>query len=48
MTKVHFQGKDDDFVIFAESVEAVQNWKKDKSVPLVQVVDSYKVFTTQG
>ncbi|KAK3683237.1 hypothetical protein LTR37_016600 [Vermiconidia calcicola] len=45
-TKVHLKGKTEDFVIFVESKEAVQNWKNDKSVPLAQVVDAYKVFVT--
>ncbi|KAK5171317.1 uncharacterized protein LTR77_004461 [Saxophila tyrrhenica] len=45
-TKVHYKGKQDDFVIFVESKEAVQSWKSDKSVPLAQVVDGYKIFIT--
>lgn len=45
-TKVHFKGKDDDFIVFADSKEAVQNWKKDSSVPLAQVVSGFKVFVT--
>ncbi|EON67177.1 hypothetical protein W97_06430 [Coniosporium apollinis CBS 100218] len=45
-TKVHYKGKDDDFVIFAESAKAVQEWKRDKSVPLAQVVNGWKIFCT--
>ena len=45
-TKVHLKGKDEDFVIMVDSKEAVQNWKKDKSVPLSQVVSGWKVFVT--
>lgn len=45
-TKVHYKGKDEDFVIFVENSEAVQNWKKDSSIPLAQVVNGFKVFTT--
>lgn len=45
-TKVHYKGKEDDFVIFVDSVEALQNWKKDSSIPLAQVVSGWKVFTT--
>ena len=36
----------DDFIVFAESGQAVQDWKKDRSIPLAQVVDSFKVFVT--
>ena len=44
--KVHHQGKDDDFVIFVESQQAVKDWKNDKSTPLAQVVNGWKVFVT--
>jgi Shwachman-Bodian-Diamond syndrome (SBDS) protein len=45
-TKVHYKGKDDDFVIIAESPDAVKRWKGDKTVPLVDVVNSFDVFCT--
>lgn len=45
-TKMHLQGKDEDFIVFVESREAVNNWKKDKSIPLAQVVDGFKIFVT--
>lgn len=44
--KVHYKGNEDDFVIFADSVQAINDWKKDKSVPLAQVVSGFKVFVT--
>jgi ribosome maturation protein Sdo1 len=44
--KVHFKGSDDDFIVMAESVDAVNKWKEDKSTPLVDVVDSFDVFVT--
>lgn len=44
--RVHFKGDSDDFIVFAESVQAVEDWKKDRSIPLAQVVDSFKVFVT--
>ncbi|KAF2435531.1 putative RNA binding protein [Tothia fuscella] len=46
--KVHFKGSKDDFIVMAESVEAVKKWKEDKSVPLVEVVNSFDVFHTDG
>ncbi|CAI6339690.1 unnamed protein product [Periconia digitata] len=45
-TKVHYQGKDDDYIIFVDNVEAVNEWKKDSSVPLAQVVSGWKIFVT--
>ncbi|KAJ4297151.1 hypothetical protein N0V88_004069 [Collariella sp. IMI 366227] len=44
--KVHYKGADEDFVVFLDSVEDYQKWQSDKSVPLAQVVSSFKVFTT--
>ncbi|KAF2839270.1 DUF1960-domain-containing protein [Patellaria atrata CBS 101060] len=46
-TKVHFKGKDEDFIIFVDSAQAVKSWKEDKSTPLAQVVNGWKVFVTQ-
>ncbi|KAK4251911.1 ribosome maturation protein [Corynascus novoguineensis] len=44
--KVHYKGKDDDFIVFLDSVDDYQKWRTDKTVPLAQVVSSFKVFTT--
>ncbi len=48
LTKIHFKGKVEDFVIFVESAKAAQDWKADKSIPLTQVVSAFKVFVTGG
>lgn len=45
-TIVHYKGKNDDFIVFAESAEDVQKWKEDKTIPLAQVVNGFKVFIT--
>lgn len=45
-TKVHYKGKAEDFIIFVDSSEAVQEWKKDSSVPLAQVVSGFKILVT--
>ena len=45
-TKVHYQGKDEDFVIYVDSVQAVRNWKDDRSIPLAHVVSGFKIFVT--
>ena len=44
--KVHYKGAEDDFIILVDSAEAVQKWKGDKTVPLVDVVSGWKVFVT--
>lgn len=45
-TKVHYKGNEEDFIIFVDSQDAVENWKKDSSIPLAQVVSGWKVFVT--
>ncbi|KAK3336496.1 ribosome maturation protein [Cercophora scortea] len=45
-TKVHFKGSDDDFLVFLDSVEDYKKWLGDKSIPLAQVVSSFKIFVT--
>ncbi len=44
--KVHYKGTDEDFLVLVDSVDDYQKWLGDKSVPLAQVVSSFKVFTT--
>ncbi|KAI9682977.1 MAG: hypothetical protein M1829_006413 [Trizodia sp. TS-e1964] len=44
--KVHFAGKTDDFIVYAESAAAVTQWKSDRSIPLPQVLNGYSVFVT--
>lgn len=46
LTKVHYKGNDDDFIVFVESAAAVQDWRKDKSIPLAQVVNGFKIFVS--
>lgn len=44
ITKVHYKGVHEDFIIIVESASAVHEWRKDKSTPMAQVVDGYKIF----
>jgi len=45
-SKIHYQGKEEDFVIMVDDAEAVQKWKGDRSTPLAQVVSGFKIFVT--
>ncbi|KAL2042072.1 hypothetical protein N7G274_005260 [Stereocaulon virgatum] len=45
-SKVHYRGKEDDFVIYIEDIESVQKWKGDRSIPLAQVVSGFKIYVT--
>jgi len=44
--KCHYKGKEDDFVVFLDDVQAAKNWKTDKSIPLPQFISAFKIFVT--
>lgn len=45
-SKVHYAGKEEDFVIFVDDPESLRKWKEDKSIPLAQVLSGFKIFIT--
>ena len=45
-SKVYYKVRAEDFVIFAADIITVQNWKQDHSIPLAQVMDGWKIFTS--
>lgn len=45
-TKVIYKGQTQDFVIMVEDTAAVQSWRRDHSIPLAQVLDGWKIFTS--
>jgi ribosome maturation protein Sdo1 len=46
VTKVHYKGKTDDFIVFVDSPEDLKKWKSDQSIPMAQVVNSFKIMVT--
>lgn len=44
--KVFHQGEHDDFIVFIEDPSILRKWKTDKSIPLTEVVNGYKIFVT--
>ena len=47
-TQVFYKGRSgDQFTIFVESVEALQKWKADSSIPMVEVVAGWKVMVPE-
>lgn len=45
-SKVHYQGKEEDFVVYIDDIESVKKWKDDRTIPLAQVVSGFKIFVT--
>ncbi|KAK2737089.1 hypothetical protein FQN55_001301 [Onygenales sp. PD_40] len=44
--KVFYRGENDDFIVFVDDVATLKSWKKDRSIPLAEVVSGYKIFIT--
>jgi len=45
--KVHIKKNEEDYIIFVESPTIVEEWQKsENTMPLAQVVQSFKVFTS--
>ncbi|KAK9326017.1 ribosome maturation protein [Lipomyces orientalis] len=47
VSKVFYRGENDEFMVVIQSPEEYRRYKKDPSIPLVDVVDSFKVFVTR-
>jgi ribosome maturation protein Sdo1 len=46
VSKVFYKGNTDDFIVFVDSIDDLKAWKKDHSIPLAQVVNSFKIMLT--
>jgi ribosome maturation protein Sdo1 len=44
--RVHFKGKEDDFLVYIDDLSTYKNWKTDKSVAMAHFMSSFKVFVT--
>lgn len=44
--KVHYKGKNDDFLVFVDDSEEYKKWKSDSSIPMAHFVSAFKVFVT--
>ncbi|KAF7122037.1 hypothetical protein CNMCM5793_009592 [Aspergillus hiratsukae] len=45
-SKVFYKGASDDFIVFIEDPASLKNWKNDRSIPLAEVVNGFKIFVT--
>lgn len=46
LNKVHYQGNEDDFLVFVDDLEDFKKWQGDRSVPLANFVGNFKVYIT--
>ncbi|CEJ81665.1 hypothetical protein VHEMI01783 [[Torrubiella] hemipterigena] len=45
-TKVHYKGKNEDYVVFVDDADTYKKWQSDKSIPMAHFVSTFQVFTT--
>lgn len=45
--KVFYRGSTEDFVIFVDNLQVLENWLRDRSIPLVNVLNGWHIFVTQ-
>ncbi|ODM22560.1 hypothetical protein SI65_00148 [Aspergillus cristatus] len=45
-SKVFYKGANDDFVVFVDDIASLKNWRNDRSIPLAQVVNGWKIFVS--
>lgn len=45
-SKVFYKGASEDFIVFVEDVATLKNWRDDRSIPLAQVLNGWKIFVT--
>ena len=45
--KVHYKGKNDDFLVFVEDADEYKKWKNgDTSIALANFISAFKIFVT--
>jgi hypothetical protein len=47
-SKMYYKGKSEDFIVFVDDHEILQKWKNDRSTPLVDVLNGWKIFVTHS
>ncbi|CAI7641092.1 unnamed protein product [Penicillium discolor] len=46
--KIFYKGSSDDFIVFVDDLEILKKWKSDRSVPLTEVLNGWKIFVTHS
>lgn len=44
--KVFFKGTTEDFIVFVDDAATLNEWRKDRSIPLARVLNGWKIFVT--
>ncbi|OQE43485.1 hypothetical protein PENCOP_c003G00033 [Penicillium coprophilum] len=47
-SKIFYKGRSDDFIVFVDDLDVLQKWKSDRSIPLTEVLNGWKIFLTHS
>ncbi|PWY88351.1 DUF1960-domain-containing protein [Aspergillus heteromorphus CBS 117.55] len=45
-SKLFYKGNSDDFIVFVDDVDILNKWRGDRSIPLADVLNGWKIFVT--
>ncbi|KAJ5871256.1 uncharacterized protein N7529_003609 [Penicillium soppii] len=46
--KMYYKGSSEDFIVFVDDHEILQKWKTDRTIPLSEVLNGWKIFVTHS
>lgn len=46
VSKIFYKGQVDDFIVFVDDLTILNDWRKDRSIPLARVLNGWKIFVT--
>ncbi|KAJ5623534.1 hypothetical protein N7490_012139 [Penicillium lividum] len=46
--KVFYKGKSEDFIVYVDDLEILQKWKNDRSIPLSDVLNGWKILVSHS
>ncbi|KAJ5606546.1 hypothetical protein N7510_009327 [Penicillium lagena] len=47
-SKIFYKGRSDDFIVFVDDLDILHKWRKDRSIPLSDVLNGWKIFVTHS
>lgn len=46
VSKVFYKGRSEDFTVFVDDLNILQQWKNDRSIALANVLNGWKIFVS--
>ncbi|RMJ27049.1 hypothetical protein PHISP_02058 [Aspergillus sp. HF37] len=48
VSKIFYKGRVDDFIVFVDDLTILNDWRRDRSIPLSRVLNGWKIFVTHS